>query len=326
MSEQGEVHKPAPRNSTIPVKLLHDPSAKDGTVRLYAHMYWRYGQNKKNFEGQRSVASYLKVSSKTISNRTKELEYLDWLIVIERDFNAKTGNYQTNYYHLFLDQNDCRKFRAEYQVKEGERMRPKPPADEVDLRVSRAGKGNPQPHHAKPSSDGHKNLSSADQRKPSSDELIPSYLSTDTYVSESTFAPQNSAVKFTLYDKPAAPGNISDKKWTADRPVHLLGMALEIPATDGDWSNYKAVANKLIASGIEPDQFGQYVQWVRQIAAGFSQPWEVTLNSLVSAGRVSKYMTWKANGGAIKPRGQQPTDMNEGIVFATLEDILGVAL
>jgi hypothetical protein len=141
MSEQGTVHKPTPKNTTIPVKLLHDPNAKDGTIRLYAHMFWRYGSNKKNFEGQRSMSSYLKITRQTISKRIKELEFLDWLVVVERDFNATTGNYTTPHYHLFLSQSDCRKFRAEYQAIDGERMRPKPSEDEIELRKSRAGKG-----------------------------------------------------------------------------------------------------------------------------------------------------------------------------------------
>ncbi len=217
MSEQGTVHKPAPKNSTIPVKLLHDPQAKDGTIRLYAHMYWRYGQNKRNFEGQKSMAGYLRVTPATIGKRAKELEYLDWLVVVEKDYNPATGNYTTPHYHLFLSQSDCRKFREEYQPTEGEHVRPKPTADEVELRKSRKGAGrkggNPDVYRANSGLDGGTNSSLDGQPNSSLDELFSSYPGEDAKASrKDSVAAKNAATVPALQNSKTEVVNWSDVK------------------------------------------------------------------------------------------------------------------
>jgi hypothetical protein len=213
MSEQGTVHKPAPKNSTIPVKLLHDPQAKDGTIRLYAHMYWRYGQNKRNFEGQKSMAGYLRVTPATIGKRAKELEFLDWLVVVEKDYNPTTGNYTTPHYHLFLSQSDCRKFRDEYVPQDGEHIRPKPSADEVELRKSRKGAGrkggNPEVYRANSGLDGLPNSGLDGLPNSGLDELNPSYPTEVTNVTSSkTLAPGVAVAVSTELDDKAATADV----------------------------------------------------------------------------------------------------------------------
>lgn len=136
MNEQGKVHSTT--FGKVPPELMHDQSITDGAVRLYAHMHWRYGQNQQNFEGQRSMAVYLSVSTATIRNRIEELESKDWVVTINREFNKKTGNFSTPFYHVFVSQVECKEFRETYELQEGEILHEQPTPLE---RKSRKGVG-----------------------------------------------------------------------------------------------------------------------------------------------------------------------------------------
>lgn len=137
MSDQGQLHD-NPKFGRVPEKLMHDTRITDGAIRLFAHMVWRYGRTQKNFEGRQSIADFLDVSQTTITNRIQELESTDWIITIDRGKNPVNGNYRTPFYHVFLSQEQCRKFRQSYQCKEGEAVRPKP---EITTRKTRKGVG-----------------------------------------------------------------------------------------------------------------------------------------------------------------------------------------
>jgi hypothetical protein len=154
--EDGKLHiKPKRRTfGKLMEDLMHNSNITDGACRQYAHMHWRYGQNKRNFEGQSSMGEMLGVTEKTVGERVKELEAADWVAVVERDFNAKTGKFQTPFYHVFESQKECRIFRKTYVAREGEQLRPKPVGRK---RKSRKGAGNKQavpPHQQNSGSDG----------------------------------------------------------------------------------------------------------------------------------------------------------------------------
>lgn len=136
-SPDGKVHEP--QFGRVPPALMHDLSVTDGAVRLYAHMFWRYGQNHDNHEGHGSMARHMGVSETTISNRIEELEYNDWLVVVENERDKESGNFRTPFYHVFIEQKDCREFRKTYKCAEGESIHPKP--TEVRQKKSRKGKG-----------------------------------------------------------------------------------------------------------------------------------------------------------------------------------------
>lgn len=138
MTDAGKLHRRSRRFSKVPAALTHDTRISDGAVRLYAHMHWRYGSNCQNFEGRRRMAEYLGVSEKTIGKRVRELEAAGWVIVVERDYNPKTGHYQTPFYHVFELRKEALRFRESYQPKDGEQLRPLPTAPK---RKSRAGIG-----------------------------------------------------------------------------------------------------------------------------------------------------------------------------------------
>lgn len=125
-----------------PAPLIHNTKITDGACRLYAHMHWRYGQNKKLFEGRASMAEMLGVTPTTVSHRIQELEAADWIVVIER--RKDDGIYRTPIYHVFETQADCRAFRKQYQPKVGEQMRDKPKA--VRARKSRKSAGGSPTH------------------------------------------------------------------------------------------------------------------------------------------------------------------------------------
>lgn len=146
MSDEGQLHQRSNHFAKIPSAVIHDKRLSDGAVRLYGHMHWRYGNNHMNFEGRESVAKYLGVSPTTISNRIKELEAYGWVVVVERDFNVKTGNYQTPFYHVFEVRKSAFAFRRSYKPKEGERVRPLP---KLEARKSRAGVGGKPSHKEK---------------------------------------------------------------------------------------------------------------------------------------------------------------------------------
>jgi len=210
MSDAGQLHKRPATWGKAPARLLHDTNVTDGAVRLYAHMHWRYGQNQDNHEGQRSMAETLGVSEKTIGNRVKELEAKDWIVVIERGINEKTGNYLTNFYHVFERQRDGREFRLEYTPREGERLRSKPAAR---ARKSRKGVGgNPllidQARQNSSSAGIHQNSSSAHPPNSSSantDSVDPESLSiTRAREQFRVFIPADLALKVDPLTFPAA--------------------------------------------------------------------------------------------------------------------------
>lgn len=134
--DDGQLHATRQTFGKLMENLLHDVTVTDGAKVLYAHMHWRYGSNKRNFEGQKSMARALGVSETTIGNRIQELEAKDWLVVIERGLTTD-GTYQTPFYHVFERQDECKEFRAEYVTSEGEHIREKSP----DARERKGRKG-----------------------------------------------------------------------------------------------------------------------------------------------------------------------------------------
>ncbi len=173
--DDGKLHAANQGWAIVPAALMHDKTITDGAVRLYAHMHWRYGSKHDNHEGAQSMADELGVSEKTIRNRIRELEARDWIVTIDRGIDAKTGNYQTPFYHVFELQADCVKFRAEYVQVGNERISPKPSMEDIDKRKVRKGVGgNPKLKNAdqrNSSSGGLRNSSSGDGRNSSSDNL-----------------------------------------------------------------------------------------------------------------------------------------------------------
>lgn len=148
MSDLGQLHS-RDTFGKVPEELIHDLSVTHGAARLYAHMHWRYGVNKKNFEGQRSMGDFLGVSRTTIQNWIDELAARDWLMVVYRGRNKKTGNFTTPYYHVFESQIDCRDFRDSYQPADKETVAPKPAPKERKLRKGKGGLIDPA-HRANP--------------------------------------------------------------------------------------------------------------------------------------------------------------------------------
>jgi hypothetical protein len=160
MTDDGVLHNTRRTFGKVMELLLHNTAITDGAIRLYAHMHWRYGQSKRNWEGQRSMAKYLGVTEKTISARIQELEQHDWVVVVLRGYNPKTGAFQTPYYHVFEDQADCIAFREDFQPQTNEALREK---GHGRVRKSRQGAGNKQaspPRRQNLSSNGRQNLSS----------------------------------------------------------------------------------------------------------------------------------------------------------------------
>lgn len=137
MKDDGKLH-PSETFGKLFEPLLHNLSITDGACRLYAHMHWRYGANQDNHESLGSMATFMGVSEATISKRILELESNDWVVVVGRDYNPKTGMYQTPFYHVFENQEQCREFRKNFVALEMEFLRPK---TEARVRKSRAGIG-----------------------------------------------------------------------------------------------------------------------------------------------------------------------------------------
>lgn len=126
--EYGVYHGEKATWGKVPERLMHDITITDGAVRLYAHMQWRYGSNKQNFEGQKSMGETLDVSEKTIADRIDELASHDWVVVIHRHGQQ----HQTNVYHIFETQKLCQEWRTERQIAAPEN---------ITLRKSRKGVG-----------------------------------------------------------------------------------------------------------------------------------------------------------------------------------------
>ncbi len=193
MSEQGKVH--GSTFGKVPPELMHDQSITDGAVRLYAHMHWRYGQNQQNFEGQRSMAKYLSVSTTTIRKRIEELEGKDWVVTINREYNRKTGNFSTPFYHVFVSQPDCKDFRETYILQEGEVLYEQPTPLERKSRKGVGGKPS-NLHRANSSSHGRDNSSYIGGANSSS----------DGHSNSSSHYPDS------LYPDPIYPDSISKEK------------------------------------------------------------------------------------------------------------------
>lgn len=138
IDDDGMLHSHDKTFGKLPAILIHDTGITDGAARLYAHMHWRYGRNRKNFEGRAKMAKHLGVTETTITKRIQELEATDWIVVIERGRSEKGGAYQTPFYHIFESQDDAEYFRNHYRPKEGETIRARP---HIEPRKSRKGKG-----------------------------------------------------------------------------------------------------------------------------------------------------------------------------------------
>jgi hypothetical protein len=151
MSDSGTLHSKARTFAKVPSRMIHDTRISAGAVRCYAHMHWRYGSNHQNWEGRRSVAEHLGISERTVSTWIRELEAHAWIVVVERDYNEKSGNYTTPYYHVFESPREAHLFRKTYQAKEGERVRSLPKPEE---RKSRKGVGGRPTHRVNSSSLG----------------------------------------------------------------------------------------------------------------------------------------------------------------------------
>lgn len=138
IEDAGLLHSKPDTFGKSPAPLIHDKNITDGACRLYAHMHWRYGRNQKNFEGRGSIAEFLGVSKTTITNRIKELEAADWIVVVERRKTGDASNFQTPFYHVFETQADARNFRKHFKPRSGQALRDKP---EQVVRKTRKGKG-----------------------------------------------------------------------------------------------------------------------------------------------------------------------------------------
>ncbi len=130
------------------------------------------------------MSALLNVSRTTIHNRADELSAHDWLVIVYRAMNKKTGNFTTPYYHLFVSQSECVEFRKNYVCAVGEQIAPKAAIIE---RKSRKGKGgNPKLNRVNSGLHGHANLNSHGgansglhgHANSSSDELDSVYLDT----------------------------------------------------------------------------------------------------------------------------------------------------
>lgn len=221
MEDPGELHDD-PIFGKSPEALIHDLTITDGATRLFAHMHWRYGQNKKNFEGQVSMADFFGVSDTTIRNRINELAAKDWVVVIYRGRNKKTGNFTTPYYHVFVDQALCRQWRETYKPKDGETVAPKPEPRERKLRKGKGGNPKNLPR-ANSGSDGRANSgwdgvsNSSSGGAPNSgwdylDSVYPDSLDPE---SEKNIAPSGAPVPGNAPDEPVKePVEPSEDDWT----------------------------------------------------------------------------------------------------------------
>lgn len=120
-----------------------------------------------------------------------------------------------------------------------------------------------------------------------------------------------------MYAMHAKPGNISQKQWDANRPAYLLGIAMDILVTDGDLPNFKRVAKVLMESGLAPAQFKHYVTVIQKLAVK-ENGWNVTVNSLITNGRIGSYFSGKYNYLDVRKKAQ-PT-ATTGTVFDLMGD------
>jgi hypothetical protein len=89
--------------------VMHNTSLSFGARVLYGHMHWRFGRNKKNYEGQESMADMLGTSTRSIQRWSKELAEHDWIIIRHR---KRRGQYTSNIYLVFESQDLCRQAQA----------------------------------------------------------------------------------------------------------------------------------------------------------------------------------------------------------------------
>lgn len=235
MTDQGQLHE-NPRFGRVPDKLMHDLNLTDGAVRLYAHMVWRYGRNRKNFEGRKSMSDFMGVSQATITKRIQELEAADWVVTIERDYDPKTGNYQTHFYHVFLSQKQAQEFRKEFKPAENSAIREKPAVEARKLRKGVGGKPAHKPtdhvnsslqgSHVNLSLRGHVNLSLLHLRNSSLLNLYAWYLYASYLDAEKKNAP-NGATPPNPSKKKEPPINRKDWNWE-----HIKQFACDHPNLD----------------------------------------------------------------------------------------------
>lgn len=146
MTDAGELHKEKRSFARVPSAMIHDSRISSGALRCYAHMHWRYGQNHLNFEGRKSISTYLGVSETMVTRYLKELEAYGWIVVVIREPDQKTGQRKTPYYHVFEKRKASDIFRKEYACKPGETLRAK---SKIEHRKLRSGKGGRPTHKEK---------------------------------------------------------------------------------------------------------------------------------------------------------------------------------
>lgn len=250
MPDTGKLHTTGPTFGKLMALLIHDTTITDGACRLYAHMHWRYGANRDNHEGQLSMAEFLDVREETISNRVRELEAKDWVVVIERDFNPKTGNWQTHFYHVFEDQQDARSFRQNYQPAEGELIREK---TESRDRISRKGVGgNPKlKHRANSSSDGDRPNSSYDGGPNSNSDGDPNLSSDnpdsvdpDSVDPDIKDSPVGAGIEIFKFEDLSSKWEKASKTWTGAEIVYIGKGSGSRRLSASKWANpYKCSEN-----------------------------------------------------------------------------------
>ncbi len=305
--EKGYVHRRSKDYAKVPSELMHDTKISDGAVRLYAHMHWRYGSNRKMFEGQESMAKTLGVSTKTISRRAKELAKGDWIVICYRSWR---GQYTSNFYHVFELPSDCRVWKVNHRTPESD-------------------------GHRTPESDGHSTLESdkPDSVEPESKELKDSLPATAVIETPDAITPEQlgklSIPKIIMWLQPylavshpgrlveivckkeaqgrnrtTLPGELEKErvaqwfnrariKWAWDIMVGEVADALGENLSDPGVGGQVGRVTKLLWSNdnpYSPDEIREYVQ-VKDV---MDQPnWRqyVTYNTL--PGNLSKFRTWK---------------------------------
>lgn len=84
--------------------------------------------------------------------------------------------------------------------------------------------------------------------------------------------------------------SIKEKKL---KPAEHLGIAFGVmPIVRTDWSLYTKTCNVLKEAGIKPDEYLQYIEWVRNQSRKESN-WTVSVPSLIAKGRISTYIQEK---------------------------------
>jgi len=102
------------------------------------------------------------------------------------------------------------------------------------------------------------------------------------------------------------------------KPAEYLADAMGIALVKADWSNYTKVAKTLNDSGVSCDEFIGYVLEVKKQAA--AQKWELSVNSLVSNGRVSKYITQR-DAYKVAPK-HHSTNNSQDLTAQAMHEIL----